>query len=51
MYIEAMSAARPIYEHFGWRGLEGEGSEFVMIRRGPWESVEEKEEEGKEDGG
>ena len=40
----------PIYEYFGWREVEGEGSEFVMIRRGPGESVEEKKEkEGKEE--
>ena len=49
MYLEAMPAARPIYEHFGWREVEGEGSEFVMIRRDPGESVE-KEKEGKEEG-
>jgi len=40
-YLDAMLAARPIYERFGWRGVEGEVSEFVMIRRGPGESVEE----------
>ena len=51
MYLEAMPAARPIYEHSGWRGMEGKGSEFVMIRRGPGESVEEKKEkERKEEG-
>ncbi|OCL07556.1 acyl-CoA N-acyltransferase [Glonium stellatum] len=46
MYLEAMPTARPIYERFGWRGVEGEGSEFVMIRRGPWEGVNREKKEG-----
>ncbi|OCK84084.1 hypothetical protein K432DRAFT_321022 [Lepidopterella palustris CBS 459.81] len=32
MYLEAMPAARAIYERFGYRGVEGEGHDFVMIR-------------------
>lgn len=34
MYLEAAKAARPVYERFGFRGVDGEGSDFVMIRNG-----------------
>ena len=33
MYLEAMHDVRPIYEHFGFRGVEGES--MVMIRNAP----------------
>ncbi|KAL2203427.1 acyl-CoA N-acyltransferase [Sarocladium strictum] len=35
MYLEAMPEARPIYEHFGFRGVEGPGEGVVMIRNPP----------------
>ncbi|KAJ4354614.1 uncharacterized protein N0V89_006351 [Didymosphaeria variabile] len=35
MYLEAMRDARPIYEHFGYQGVEGEGEKFAMIRNPP----------------
>ncbi|KAF2661110.1 acyl-CoA N-acyltransferase [Lophiostoma macrostomum CBS 122681] len=35
MYLEAMKDARPIYEHFGFQGVEGDGADFVMIRTPP----------------
>lgn len=49
MYLEAMPAARPIYGRFGWGGVEGKVSEFVMIRRGLGESGGEGE--GRKGGG
>jgi GNAT superfamily N-acetyltransferase len=33
MYLEAFSDARPIYERFGFQGVEGE--EAVMVRKPP----------------
>jgi hypothetical protein len=35
MYLEAMKDARPIYAHFGFQGVEGDGEGFVMIRNPP----------------
>lgn len=35
MYLEVMPDARVIYEHFGYRGVEGEGEGYVMIRNPP----------------
>lgn len=32
IYLEAMRDARIIYEHFGFKGVEGPGADFVMIR-------------------
>jgi GNAT superfamily N-acetyltransferase len=47
MYLEAMPAAMPIYRHFGYRDVEGEGKGFVMIRYGPPKDEGEGEVEGK----
>jgi hypothetical protein len=35
MYLEATFEARVIYEHFGYREVEGEGEAFPMIRNLP----------------
>jgi GNAT superfamily N-acetyltransferase len=37
MYLEAMRDARPIYQHFGFEGVEGPGADLVMIRNRPGE--------------
>lgn len=49
MYLEAMPAARVIYERFGYRGVEGEGEGFVMIRNPPAgvRPLTEKKDDGK----
>jgi GNAT superfamily N-acetyltransferase len=39
MYLEAMRDARVIYEHFGFKGVEGPGADFVMIRNNPAENA------------
>ncbi|KAF2493278.1 hypothetical protein BU16DRAFT_619619 [Lophium mytilinum] len=45
MYLEAMEKAMPVYRHFGYQDVEGEGAGFVMIRYGPpKEAVEEEKE-------
>lgn len=35
VYLEAMPAARPVYEHHGFEGTHHEKTNSVMIRRGP----------------
>jgi GNAT superfamily N-acetyltransferase len=35
MYLEAMADARPIYERWGYVGVEGPGSKQVMMRNLP----------------
>ncbi|KAH7016983.1 acyl-CoA N-acyltransferase [Ilyonectria destructans] len=35
VYLEAMPAARPVYEHHGFEGTDHEKTNSVMIRRGP----------------
>jgi GNAT superfamily N-acetyltransferase len=39
MYLEALPNARPVYLHAGFRGVEGEGREMVMVRRGTGSEV------------
>lgn len=34
LYLEALPNARPVYEHLGFVGLEGEGRDFALVRRG-----------------
>jgi GNAT superfamily N-acetyltransferase len=48
MYLEAMPDARVIYERFGYRGVEGEGKDFVMVRNPP-EGVKLLEKEKKKE--
>ncbi|KAF2812600.1 uncharacterized protein BDZ99DRAFT_270022 [Mytilinidion resinicola] len=49
MYLEAMEAAMPIYRHFGYEDVEGEGAGFVMIRYGPPKEEGTGEKEGAEE--
>jgi GNAT superfamily N-acetyltransferase len=35
MYLECMPDAKVIYEHHGWKGVEGLGRDDIMLRRGP----------------
>ena len=48
MYLEAMPYARPIYAHFGWRGVVGIGEKMVMIRNAPEGISLQDEEEWKQ---